>query len=298
MGGGGSKQTLQSDVVTSLISNITNKHMQSCMSTSAVSQVISITDSSYVNITGNRFRQKFKVTMNCSSSIEDLETLQNDIANAISQSGAQTTQAVLSAINSMVGEKDTIDNLSKIKNQVKTDVTKETIMQIQTSINANQGIVVEGSDHISITNNSQEQIADQVTDIMNKTFNNTSLVNEMKNQETQQAKQDQRNPIADTVNAIGDAGQKILNGLGNLLTAPLFAILLFIFVIIAAIVLKRKLLGDSPSYGYDSYDAYNSYDVYDTSNAYNTSDAYDASQTSIVQPSSTQISLTETSPPQ
>ncbi len=245
MGGGGSKQVLQSDVVTGIMSSIASKNTQSCTNHAAASQIISVTDSSFVAVTGNTLRQRFTVSMSCTMDSSTLETLQNDIATAISQSGEQTTQAVLSAINSLVGEKNKTSSLSSIRNQIKTDITKETMQLIETSLNANQGIIVEGANNVAITNNAQEQIVEQVISVMNKVFSQTALVTEIRNQENQSAKQDQRNPIADTVDSIGNAGSKLLTGIGNVLSAPLRVILLFIFIIIAAIVLGKKLMGVS-----------------------------------------------------
>ena len=244
--GGGQSQVLQSDVVTNIMSSVTSRHTQSCFSSSSASQIVAITDSSYVVMSGNTFRQHFKVTMTCDMTTQTLDDIRSDIATSISQASKETSQAVFSALNSLSGQRDKQNLKTRVENFLKTDITKETIQKIQASISANQSFVVEGSDHVSILNNTTEQIVDQVVKVMSKVFNQTSLVNEIKLQESKTAEGTQENAIAGVIDSAGLAIKNAASGIGSMLTGPIMSFILFIIAILVAVMVAKRVLG-SPS---------------------------------------------------
>lgn len=257
MGGGGSKQTMYSEVVTNIMTNVTSKAMQNCTNITEVEQGINIEGSHGVKISGNTFKQSVKVTISCEQKKEDIIDIQNEITNEIMKNSETSSQAVLSGLNALMGQEDETDIKSFIESNVQTDITLETMQEIINKVNQKQVINITGSTEVEMTNNTFDQAGEIVSSTMNEVFNNTSLVNKIKSQETTSAKTTSENPVAGIIDSVGGA---IGNIFGGLFTAAMMPFV-FLGAIILIFVIIFKFASSGGDGGGDYYDDdYGQYD--------------------------------------
>lgn len=244
MGAGGSSTSVETSIVTDIMTKIVARSIQTCSSFSTVIQEIVIDNVSYGVFDGINMDQQFKVTIQCSQDQTQIAKLQNEITNKLSQQSKQTNQAVLSAVNSLVGENNEQDVSTKVKTVIRNDVTAELIQNIISRVNQIQSFSVKNSDHVIVRDVVMKQVGEAILDIAQKNIQDTKLINAMQNQVDQVAVQEMRNPIADTVEAIGKAGAAILGGIGELLSGPLMTILLVLAIIVVIGMIAKKFMGN------------------------------------------------------
>lgn len=240
MGGGGSKVENVSEVVTKAITNALVSSIQECEMVVTVVQGLNITNSSNVKIDGLTMTQSFQGTIACEQDQAQIAKIQNDLSNQLSQASTQVNQAVLSAINSIVGQNDTNDTKSKIDTLMQNTITTELVQKIIAEFNASQVINVTGSNDIELKNVALHQAAVMLEQITQKNVQKTDIINALKTMEAQTADQTSRNPIADTVTAVGNAVGSALDSLSSILSAPLMYLLAFILFVVFLVFIFRS----------------------------------------------------------
>ena len=123
MGGGGSKQEMQSDIVTNLISTVCTNVTQNCTQVIRLKQEFRVGNlSGGSSISGVNMEQALGVEMKCDMNAQALSKLHDSIANELKASTSQTQQAVLGALNAMSGERNSILTTTNIKTQLKKEI--------------------------------------------------------------------------------------------------------------------------------------------------------------------------------
>jgi hypothetical protein len=229
----GNKQSTTTKLLTDVITSVVSKSMQNCTSTTEASQLIEITDSSYVNITGNTMRQAFKVTTACVQSQEQNAAIQNEIITKLKSESAQTNQALLGAVNSLVGEtnKTTVDSM--IKTYLSNNVLTELQQNIVASMKSSQSIIVEGSSKVNVKKNSMDYSGELLLQTTQENVQKLDLIKKLEASTESKNAQVSENAIAGIIDAIGG----VLNGLLALMGLPL---LIFIACVILGIFLFRN----------------------------------------------------------
>ena len=235
MGGGGSKQELQSEVVTEIMSKVCARSVQNCTTTSLVNQELVISGVRNSKISGINMSQSYKVTINCKVTNQSVAELQDNIASELSKGSSQTTQAVLGAINAMAGEKNSAISKTNIKNVLSRDITTETIQNIINSFNSSQRLVISNVSDSTVQDITLTQAVDAVQEAFNEGMSNTKLVAAIRNQEETSLKADQRNPIADTITSVGGAVKDVTSGVSDILSGMNMTFLIIAVIIIVVI---------------------------------------------------------------
>lgn len=255
-GGGHTTQTVKTNIYTDIATSVVAKSIQSCASFADVKQELRVQGSSYVVMDGISMDQKFSVTIQCAQDQKQMTEIQNQITNKLMQSGHQTNQAVLGAVNSLFDEKNDQNLSTNVSTLIKNDINVELIQKITNQVNQVQSFVVKDSDHVIFKHVAMQQVSNAILDITQKSIQQTKLAIAMQNQTDQDATQEMRNPIADTLTAYGGMMKDIFAGLGNLMSGPLFTILLIIIALmIVGMVLKKFMGGGGDNDNGDDYDS-------------------------------------------
>lgn len=232
MGGGGSKQTTETNIVTDIITNVVAKSVQQCTTTTEIGQRIIVRNSSHVVVSGNTFKQRFQIRAVCKQSQSQIAQLQTEIANQIASQSKQTNQAVLGAVNSLVGEKNRQDVRTAVKTALTNDVLAEVVQKTMDSVTSNQEIIVEGSDNVIIKKNAFDSAGSLITQAAQENVQDLKLVQAMSGNIENDNTQDMRNPISDIINSV-------MTGVGDIvksITQSAMFLWLFIIIIVAVVI--------------------------------------------------------------
>jgi hypothetical protein len=202
-----------------------------------MSQIIQVKNSSYVNVSGNSLKQSFRVIASCEQSQEQNAKIQNDIISKLKSESSQTNQSVLSAVNSLVGEKNVNNVETAVKTTLNNNVLTTMRQAIASSINSSQSIIVEGSDHVAIRNNSMEASGDLISSVTQANVQQLSLIQAMNAESASKTEQVSKNPIADTVSAIGG----VLSSLFSF--GAMMFLLPFIIIVAIAVMFRKQIAG-------------------------------------------------------
>jgi hypothetical protein len=252
MGNRSSKQNVEVDTATKLFSTVIATAMQQCTSTAMVQQSISVSGAQNTVISNNIQNQTYSVTAKCNMSQNQINDLRAKISDDIANAGEQNTQALMSAINDMAGGKRDQSVRTQIDNAVSNTVSTTLIQNITASINQSQTIVANGSNHVEISNNAQKQSAKVVLNAVEDQVQQTTLLQDVKEKVKQKGQQNDDNPIAGIIDAVGNMYEGILKGLGSIFGGPGNAkiILFIICAVIIYVLYKRYVATPSSSYGY------------------------------------------------
>ena len=235
MGGGGSKQETQSDVVTNLISKVCTKATQKCVNMSESEQTAKIGPMKNSTISNITMVQQVTVSMNCKFDAQAIASLQDAIANELSSTTGQTSQAVLGALNAMSGEKSNTLQVSRIKTQIQKEINNEFISEVANIVNSSQKIEIESMEGSTLKNLSMEQSVNVVQNAFAQVLGKTDLITAIKNEDKKESVLDQRNPISDTITAVSGLVDGALKGASSLIGS--LNITVFIFAIVVCVIL-------------------------------------------------------------
>lgn len=243
MGGGGSKQQTETDVITKIMTNVIAKSIQNCKLNVVALQEIDLSNIEGLVLEHITMDQAFTAQVSCDQTSEQMAKIQNEIVNKIMQESSQTQQALLGAINALTGEKNEQLTKTLLETVVESQINLEMIQNIVSDINQKQILRVNGAKNSVIRDINMGQTTNIIMEAAQAGVQSTEVINQMNNDAEQSADQTQRNPIADTVDAIGRAGSNILSGLGNIFTGPLMYIMLMVIIFVITAMIIRKGLG-------------------------------------------------------
>ena len=257
MGGGGSKQTITSSLVTEVVTKVVSENIQKCKMDVIAIQELTIEDSSGVVLDGITMDQGFTAKLNCTMDQEQMTKMQNEVINQLEQAGKQTNQSVLGAINSLVGEKNDQNLTTNARTMIRNEVSNKLVQEVTSKVNQQQLFKIRGSKDVVAKNIKMIQKGDLIQKATQESVQKSDLVTGVANATAQDAVQESRNPIADTVDAAGRAAKNVLDGISNVIGGFWLNIIMWILLIIVVIWLGKKLLGgifggsdDKPEYVY------------------------------------------------
>lgn len=188
-------KTKTSIITKTAIEAVTNNIMN-CANNTVVSQ--SFTISGNYNVVNNaRQVQHTVLSVLCAQDLENVESIQQEVSNALKQSAEAHVVAVLGALGSTEAEVD-----ATIENEVKQKFTKNNIMDIINDTNAEQKFVISGNNNI-VGNFSQDQTTNLLISNVQKALNDMKVVQTLENAVEQSAKLEQSDPITSALDSVG-----------------------------------------------------------------------------------------------
>lgn len=193
MGGTSSSNSTKIDVsaaVTLLSQNIMN-----CASNTMASQELVV--SGNFNVVDGRQMQTLHLSATCSQNAQNIADLQQQISTALKAAAEAQSTALLGALNSTSSDVSTM-----ITNDVKQNITQQTVANIVNSTNLQQKILISGDRNI--VNFSQEQTAQLVFTSCQDVINNLKSVQTMNNALDTSSSATTKNPLAEVVDSLGN----------------------------------------------------------------------------------------------
>ena len=209
MGGGGSKSTTTNSMVTSTAINAISNNIMNCTGNQTMVQnfVVSGNGNSLNNI---KQIQSLKLSTECAQSSENVASLQQQVSSALKSAAEVNSQAVMSALSASSSS----DVNTKIENDVKQNITQNTIVKIINDTNLQQNMIISGNANV-INNFTQEQ----TTDILNKNIQNA--VNKMESVQAissttdATSKNTQSNPLDDMIKSTYSGMKGLTDSVGG-----------------------------------------------------------------------------------
>lgn len=249
MGGGGSKQESTSKVVTNLVTKICMKQTIDCVSAVLADQEVNIRGGiSNTIIDEISTTQELTVTMNCKLDAETIEKLQDEISNELKKEAKQASVAIMGALNSLVGEKNTNKLDTYIESQVEKSINKEFLTKVSSLVNKIQRINIDGGITDSIIGKIKaDQKATILQDAFSKAFATTEAMNVLKNIDTQVAEQIQKNPVSEIIDSVGGVVEKGFDGAASLLsTMNIILLIAAVFICVLVYLFKDTIVSLLP----------------------------------------------------
>lgn len=234
MGGGGSKSSNRSNIVSTAASNVIVKNIMDCKSNTWLKQKFTLIGSGNV-VSGFKQVMNFKLSSDCSQSAQSLTSLQTDIANAVKQSAESNNVALLGAFGSSQSEVEL-----NIRNAIENNVTQETISNIVNQTNAAQEALIIGDNNI-VDNFTQDMTMSLLQDNAQKALSSVSIINKMDNEADQKSKSTMENPISQILDSVGKMLSSLIAGYS------VTTIMLALVAIVGIIYLGPKILEGGPA---------------------------------------------------
>jgi hypothetical protein len=174
-----------------------SKAIMNCQGNSMVNQKF-ILSGSYNVLKSFKMVQNFKLSSTCTNNAQNMADIKNAVTNAIEQASSSQNVSVLGAL----GNSDS-DSNTTISTEVETKITNETISNIINNSNAQQEVVISGSNNI-IDSFDMSQTMSIVSENCLSALNSLSSFTELKNDAKQSSTATQTNFISDIVSSIFD----------------------------------------------------------------------------------------------
>lgn len=194
-GGSGSSAKSTATIDTSLAVNALARNVMSCASTNMVSQTFVVSGSNNI-VQNTKQVQALQFNSSCAQSTQNIAELQQTITNAIQQAANAQSTAVLSVLGGSRSDVDT-----KISNDVKQNITQETIQNIVHTSAAQQSIIISGNNNI-INNFDQSQTLSIVLNNCQNVINNLRSVQDINNALNSNSTATTTNPISEIVDSV------------------------------------------------------------------------------------------------
>ena len=224
MGGGGSKSTTTNSMVTSTAINAISNNIMNCTGNQTMVQnfVVSGNGNSLNNI---KQIQSLKLSTECAQSSENVASLQQQVSSALQASASVNSQAVLSALSASSSS----DVNTKIENDVKQNITQNTIIKIINDTNLQQNMIISGNANV-INNFTQEQ----TTDILNKNIQNAinkmESVQAISNSTKSTSTNTQANPLDDMLKTAFSGVKGLADSIGGVFTSGMYTVAIVVIV--------------------------------------------------------------------
>jgi len=223
-GGGGSKSTTTNSMVTSTAVSAISNNIMSCSGNQMMVQnfVLSGNGNSLSNI---KQIQSLKLSTQCAQSAQNITSLQQEVTSALTAAASVNTQAVLSALSASSES----DVNTKIENDVKQNITQNTIMKIINDTNLQQNMIISGNANV-INNFTQEQ----TTDILNKNIQNAlntmESVQKISSTTKATSTNTQSNPLDDMLKTAFKGVNDLANTVGGVFSSGMYTVAAVIIV--------------------------------------------------------------------
>lgn len=218
---GGSSSKTSTDIYTSNIVEAMSKTIQNCSGNTTINQQV-IIKGNYNVVRNVRIVQGMKLSTSCSLDDKNIAAAQQAVENAIKQQSEAQNVALLGALSSSSSRDDT-----KIRNEVRATITRETVQNIVNNFNATQEFYLDGNNNI-VEDISMEQSMQVLFDNCLAALSQLSTVQDVMNNAELISKATQTNPVSEIIGAIGN----IITSLGGMWT----------IVIIVAIVVGGYII--------------------------------------------------------
>ena len=208
--GNDSSSTATTTIDTSIAVKALAETIMNCTSNVQAGQSFIISGNG--NIVSNSTQvQALSFNAECTQTSQNIADLQSKISAAIAQVASTQTQAVMSAI-SAGSDSDTNTN---IRNDVSQNITQRTIQNIISNVTAQQSLIISGNNNV-VSGFTQNQTLSVVTTACQNAINSLKSVVDMKTAVDQDSKNEQKDPIAGIINAVGGIVNSIMTGMATM----------------------------------------------------------------------------------
>jgi hypothetical protein len=209
------KTKTNSEIVTDIMTSAVTRATQNCTTSSVTGQKVVISNVKNSTVSGVVVRQNISVKINCSINMDLANKIQEDIATKITSSNKETSQAVLSGLNSLFGGGTKVTNTTKLLTTLKKDFSTESIQDMVNAVNSNQELTIDKIDGSTVSNITLDQQSTFVADTISQIIAKNDLVSAMRANEERQNVVEEKNPVSDVIAATGDAASKTIDSGGN-----------------------------------------------------------------------------------
>ena len=192
--GGGSSSTSKSTIDVSAAVTALTQNIMNCSSNAMMAQELLV--SGNYNVVTGRQLQTLHLSASCSQDVQNVADIQQKITDILKNTAESQNVAVLGVLGKSSSEVETT-----IRNDVKQNITQQTIANIVNTVNIQQKVLISGDNNI--VNFSQEQTAQLVYAAAQTAINNLKSVQDMNNAVVQLASAKTTNPISDVIDSLG-----------------------------------------------------------------------------------------------
>lgn len=212
---GGSSASTSTDIYTSNIVEALSKTIQNCSGNTVLEQQV-IIRGKYNIVRGVRLVQSLKLSSSCALDDKNIATAQQEVINAIKQQSEAQSVALLGALTTSESSDDT-----KIRNEVRATITRETIQNIVNNFNATQKLFLDGDSNI-VEDITMEQSMQVLFDNCLAALSQMSTVQDVTNNAELISKASQTNPISEIIDSAGN----IVTSLGGMWTIVIIVVVI------------------------------------------------------------------------
>jgi hypothetical protein len=214
--------TINNNVRFKSVVNAMSSSIMNCAGSGTAIQKFTLSGS-YNNLNNFKMVQAFNFDSQCKNNVSNLADIQASVSNAIKSSADSQSQALLSLLSA--GTQSNVNTI--IDNDVRQNITNETITKIITDAIATQEAVISGNNNI-VNNFTMDQTISIVAYGCQEVLNKMKTVQAIANETDSSASAKQENPITGIISAIGG----IFTSLGSMMT-----IVLIIGIIVFGVVI-------------------------------------------------------------
>ena len=208
--GNDSSSTATTTIDTSIAVKALAETIMNCTSNVQAGQSFIISGNG--NIVSNSTQvQALSFNAECTQTSQNIADLQSKISAAIAQVASTQTQAVMSAISAGSSS----DTNTNIRNDVSQNITQRTIQNIISNVTAQQSLIISGNNNV-VSGFTQNQTLSVVTTACQNAINSLKSVVDMKTAVDQDSKNEQKDPIAGMINAVGGIVNSIMTGMATM----------------------------------------------------------------------------------
>lgn len=208
--GNDSSSTATTTIDTSIAVKALAETIMNCTSNVQAGQSFIISGNG--NIVSNSTQvQALSFNAECTQTSQNIADLQSKISAAIAQVASTQTQAVMSAISAGSSS----DTNTNIRNDVSQNITQRTIQNIISNVTAQQSLIISGNNNV-VSGFTQNQTLSVVTTACQNAINSLKSVVDMKTAVDQDSKNEQKDPIAGIINAVGGIVNSIMTGMATM----------------------------------------------------------------------------------
>lgn len=221
--GGGSTSSTSTTVTSKNIVESLAKTMMNCSSSGAFTQSVTIIGN-YNVVKRVRMVQGIMLSSSCASEEKNVSETQNAVINAIKQAASSQSDSILGALT----KSDSSTN-TRIENEVRSVINRESIMNIVNSVNATQQFYLNGNSNI-VDDITFDQSMQLVYDSCQSTLTQIKSFQQATTSAESSATSTQTNVISDVVKSVT----------GFFTNLGMMGTLIFIVFIVAGVFLAYK----------------------------------------------------------
>ena len=223
-GGGGSKSTTTNSMITSTAVSAISNNIMSCSGNQMMSQEFTVSGNGN-SLSNIKQIQSLQLSTSCAQSSQNIASLQQQVTSALEAAASVNTQAVLSAFSASSSS----DVNTKIQNDVKQNITQNTILKIINDTNAQQKVIISGNANV-INNFTQEQTASILNNNIQNAINSMASVQTISGASKATSKNTQSNPLDDMLKTTFSGVNSLADTIGGVFSSGMYTIAAVIIV--------------------------------------------------------------------